>query len=328
MTATLETFDQPCAWRGSDLRQRPDEWIHRLSAAELAEIDTARRTAEATGKALLDITRADFPLPTMAPVLEDWADRLDSGRGFLLVRGLPVADWTEEQASLVFWGLGRHLGIPVSQNAAGNLLGHVRDTGRSITDPTVRGYQTRAHLPFHTDGSDVVGLLCLRTARSGGRSSVVSSVAIYNEVVRRRPDLADVFFEPFYIDRRGEHRPDEPPYVPLHISRVEGGRLRTFYIRGYIESAQRHPDVPRLTDRQREFFDVVDSVAHDPEFHLDMNFEVGDVQWVSNSVILHSRTEYVDHDEPDRKRHLLRLWLTLFRNARDGQGHGGIAKVG
>ena len=326
-----EPVEGPAAWRGPGLRD-DGSWLHHLSEAHVDEIEAALAVVRDRGLAVLDVGRDDFPLPTLSPVIQGWVDELDAGRGFVWVRGLPVERYTEEEASIIYWGIGQHMGVPVSQNAAGDLLGHVRDTGRSTTDPSVRGYQTRIRLPYHTDGSDVVGLLCFRPARSGGLSSIVSSTTVFNEVVRRRADLVDLMYEPFFYDRREEQSPGEEPWYPSPIACYVDGKLSIRYIRGFIESAQRFPEVPRLTERQRELLDVIDAITMDPEVELLMDFEPGDMQFVNNYVILHSRTDYEDFEEPERKRHLLRLWLTLREGRRldpqFGRGMGGFDERG
>jgi hypothetical protein len=238
---------------------------------------------------------------------------LESGRGFLLVRGVPVERYGERDATLAYWGLGLHLGRPVTQNAAGDLLGHVRDVGIERRDPTVRLYKTRERLGFHTDGADLIGLLCLRPAKSGGTSRIASSAAIYNEILRRRPDLVPVLYQPFPFDRNGEEPPGQPPFFSIPLCRSAEGWLRMFYIGWYVRDSQRHPGAPRLSAQQREAIDLIDEIASDPSVHLDMEFRPGDIQWLKNSVILHARTEYEDHPEPSRKRHLLRLWLSSRR---------------
>jgi len=310
-----EPFHGPAAWKGAEMAAS-DEWIHRLTPVEVAELDAALRAVQARGLAVLDVSRQEFVLPTLAPVLAGFADQLDNGRGFLLIKGFPVERYTEDEASTVYWGIGQHLGVPVSQNGAGHVLGHVRDTGKNLKDPSVRGYQTKALLPFHTDGSDVVGLLCFRPARSGGLSCIVSSTAIYNEVLRHRPELVGLLYEPWYFDRRGEQGEGQRPYWRIPLACWYDHRLSMRYVRGYIESAQRFNDVPRLTAEQIELLDLIDEIAASDEFRLDMDFEVGDMQFVSNYTVLHSRTDYDDFEEPELKRHLLRLWLTL----RDGRG--------
>ncbi len=302
----------PAVWTGREMAARR-EWVHTLTAEEIADLDGAVACARATGKPLGELRREDFPLGVLADSVERWLDELERGRGFLLVRGVPVERYGEGDATLAYWGLGLHLGMPVSQNAAGDLLGHVRDLGLDRRDPTVRLYKTREQLGFHTDGADVIGLLCLRPARSGGTSRIASSAAIYNEILRRRPDLVPALYEPFPFDRNGEERPGEAPYFALPLCRYADGWLRTFYIGWYIRDSQRHASAPRLTAAQREVIDLIDEIASDPSVHLDMDFRAGDIQWLKNSVILHARTDYEDHAEPERKRHLLRLWLTSRR---------------
>ena len=303
------------AWTGRELAPRRD-WIHELTPAEVA--DLGRAVARARAKPLSGLTRDDFPLGELGRAVETWLDALDLGLGFVLVRGVPVERYGDEGAALAYWGLGLHLGRAVSQNAAGDLLGHVRDAGLERRDPTLRLYRTREPLGFHTDGSDIVGLLCLRTAKSGGASRIASSVAVYNEILRRRPDLVPTLFEPFPFDRNGEEAAGEPPYFELPLCRHEAGRLRTFYIGWYIRDSQRHAAAPRLSRAQCEVIDLIDALSADPAFHLAMDFRPGDIQWLKNAAILHSRTEYEDHAEPERKRHLLRLWLTSRRTFADG----------
>jgi hypothetical protein len=302
----------PSIWRGPQLAGQAS-WIHALSPAEIAELDAAVATARATGKALGDLTIDDFPLQALRATIDRWLQELDEGRGFVLVRGVPVERYGEADASLAYWGLGLHMGRAASQNAAGDLLGHVRDAGLGRPDPTIRKYRTREPLAFHTDGSDIVGLLCLRPARAGGRSRIASSAAIYNEILSRRPDLAATLHEPFPFDRNGEERPGEPPFFTLPLCHRYGDRLRTFFIGWYIRDSQRHASAPRLTKLQAEAIDLLDALAADPAFALDMDFRPGDIQFLKNSAILHARTEFEDHPEPERKRHLLRLWLTSRR---------------
>ena len=313
----------PASWRGVDLATTK-EWVHELSAAEIDELAHAVGVIRKHGVDVASARPDHVPLPGLAPVIDDWADALDAGRGFVLVRGLPVDELGEADAALAYMALGVHLGVPVSQNAGGDLLGHVRDDGSDPDDPTVRRYRTRLAQPFHVDGSDVVGLLCLQRAKSGGLSQIVSSVTIFNELARRRPDLVPLLAEPWHFDFYGQERPGERPWFTAPILSGLPDRFRFMYIRWYIDKAQDHPDVPRLTDEQRELLDLVDSLAADPELRLDMDFEPGDIQLLANRTILHSRTEYEDHADPARRRHLLRLWLTLHRNVIDGSGRGGI----
>jgi hypothetical protein len=304
----------PGQWFGRDLT-RSGEWLEQLSAAELAEIDAAVSYAQNRHADLLTVTQADFPLPTLAPRLAALAEEIAWGRGFVLLRGLPVADWGRERAAWAYYGLGLHLGDPVPQNAQGHLLGHVKDLGKDPADPRVRIYQTSYRQLFHTDSCDVVGLLCLQPAKEGGRSAIVSSVSIFREIERRRPDLAAVLQQPFVVDRKGEVPAGKAPTYEMAIVHRCGGCLTTIYARDFIEAAQHRPEVPRLSPEQIEAMDMMDALANSPEFRLDMDFRPGDMQFLHNHQILHARTAYVDWPEPERRRHLLRLWLSA-RNGR------------
>lgn len=303
--------------------------MERLSSAEVAEVMAALAAVEARGVSMLAMSADDFPLPTLGPRMRALAGELDRGRGMWLMRGLPIDELTDRQAAFVYWGLGLHMGTPVSQNARGHLLGHVTDEGLDIRESGTRGYQTRVRLPYHTDSSDVVGLLCLRPARSGGLSSILSSTTLYNETVERRPDLAHLWFEPWFFDRRNEQRPGDGPFYSTPLATWNDGLLSIRYVRGFIDSAQRFDEVPRRTEEEAEFLDLVDEIANEPGVALKMDFRPGDIQFVCNYSICHSRTAYEDFPEPERKRHLLRLWLTLDvgRRIPDDFGRGISAGV-
>jgi hypothetical protein len=227
----------------------------------------------------------------------------------VLIRGLSIEGWTRRQAAEAFLTIGAQLGNLRMQNAEGHLLGHVRDLGRSSDDPNTRIYQTRERQTHHTDSCDVVGLMCLRTAKSGGLSSLVSSTTIFNEMRRRRPDLLKVLMEPIETDRRGEVPEGGKPYFSIPVFNYHEGLVSTIYQRQYIESARRFPGVPPLTSLQIEALDLLDELANDPSLNLMMELQPGDIQLVHNHTILHDRTAFEDYAEPDRKRHLLRLWL-------------------
>lgn len=303
---TRTQIDSPAVWRPGDIAD-PSEWTVTLTDAERAEIVAATSAATATVET---IDRSSFPLPTLGARAVEWSRLLNEGRGFLLLRGFPVDLLDAAAIELAYVGLGSHLGVPVGQDKDATLLGHVRDEGVERTGPEVRLYRTRKRQDFHTDGSDLVGLLCLATARSGGESRIASSAAVYNEMLRRRPDLVDVLYEPLHWDRNDEQSPGEDPYFSLPAFTDVGGAPRVFYIGWYIRDAQRHPEVPRLTAAQVEAMDLLEVIANDPAFHLEMDFRPGDVQLLNNARILHAREAYEDHAEPARRRHLLRLWLT------------------
>lgn len=305
---TLTAFTTPDAWAGPDLA-RSEAWRYVLTAAEIEELLAARAHAAAGGKPMRDWTRADFPLPTLGPMVAGWLAELDRGRGFILVRGFPVDAHDEQTCAEVYWGLGLHMGRAISQNTDGDLLGHIRDTGADPNQYGVRLYKTRAEQDFHTDGADIIGLFCLKTARSGGVSRIVSSPAIFNRMVAERPDLAPVLFQPFPFDTQGQHKPGGRPWFDLPLCRTIDGRLRMFFIPWYIRESQQHPECPRLTPAQLQAVEFIERTANDPALYLDMDFQPGDMQFLKNASILHKRTEYEDWPEPERKRHLLRLWL-------------------
>jgi SAM-dependent methyltransferase len=198
--------------------------------------------------------------------------------------------------------------MPVSQNGKGHILGHVKDLGdKSFDKPTDRGYQTHDKLPFHSDSCDVVGLLCLHHAKRGGASTVVSTVRIYNEMLKRAPELVRALAEPIYRDRRGEIPEGGKPHYPLPVLNWCDGYLSIFWQGGYIRSAQRFEALPRHSPDLLAALDMFGSLARELAFHMD--FQRGDIQFLNNHVTVHSRTEYEDFDEAERKRHLLRLWL-------------------
>jgi hypothetical protein len=299
------------AWYGPELKVRTD-WIERLSEAEIAEVEIAAKELAELAKSFLDLTSIssdDFPLPTLGSRLQHLLDQVLSGRGFVLIQALPVQRWTKREAAIAFLGIGAHLGSLRMQNADGHLLGHVRDLGRSSLDPNARIYQTRERQTHHTDSCDVVGLLCLRAARCGGLSSLVSSTTIFNEMRRRRPDLLRVLLDPIETDRRGEVPEGGKPYFSIPVFNWHEGLLSTIYQRQYIESARRFPGVAPLSPLQIQALDLFDELADDPSLNLTMELQPGDLQFVHNHTILHDRTAFEDFLEPERKRHLLRLWV-------------------
>jgi hypothetical protein len=298
----------PAVWRAADVAD-PAAWTIELTDAQRDELATVARSAQAAGRTPATLTRGDAPLPALAEVIERVVADLAHGRGFVLLRRVPVDLLTVEEVELAYVALGLHLGTPVSQDAAGTLLGHVRDERVERTGPEVRLYRTRERQDFHTDGADIIGLLCLYAARTGGESKLASSHAVYNEILRRRPDLLEVLYAPMWWDRNGEEGPGEDPAFPLPVVSDVDGTPRFFYIGWYIRDAQRHPQVPRLTAEQAEVLDLVEAIANDPAIHVDMDFQPGDVQLLNNAVILHSREAYEDHADPGQRRHLLRLWL-------------------
>jgi Taurine catabolism dioxygenase TauD, TfdA family len=257
---------------------------------------------------LIELKRRDLDLPILGPTLDRIRNEAIDGRGIALIRGVPVHRYSRRQSAIAFLGIGSYIGVAVSQNAKGHILGHVKDLGqRSFQNPTDRGYQTHDKLPFHSDSCDVVGLLCLHHSKSGGASTVVSTVQIYNEMLKRAPELVEALAQPIYRDRRGELPAGAKPYYPLPVFNWTDGYLSVAWQGGYIRSAQRFPELPRHSETLLAALDMFTTLTRELCFHMD--FRQGDIQLLHNHVTVHSRTEFEDYPEPERKRHLLRLWL-------------------
>jgi hypothetical protein len=303
----LTPLETGCEWRSDELG---DSYIFQLSDAHLDELDGALQHAEAGCDDVLDVTRDSFPLPTLGAELRRIVHDLIDGRGVVLIRGLPVDHYGKERASSIYWGVGTHLGRPWPQNAKGHLLGDVTDQGRAPTDPTSRGNEIGGiAFPFHSDGSDLVGLFCLDAGASGGASVVANVVTIHNELVRTAPELAAELYAPFPYDLRGEQAPDAKPWYTMPIFNRRDDRLFVRYIRPYIESTRRHEDAPRPSDGAREAMDRIDAMCADPQLHVSMTLQSGDMQFVNNYHVLHARDAYEDDRAAGRIRHFKRLWL-------------------
>ncbi len=308
-TVLREPIDGPTAWRSSDLERDP-AWRYRLAEDEIEDLEHALAHCRTTGKPTTTLERDDFPLSVLAPRIASWMLALEQGRGFQNVCGLPIDRWSAEDRERIFFGLGTHLGTAVSQNAAGDLLSHVRDTGANAANRGVRLYKTNVELGYHSDGSDIAALFCLRPALFGGSNRLVSCSALYNEFQRRKPDLVEVLYQPFSWDRNDEQPPGEPPHFDLPICSYVGGHFRMFYIGWYIRQAQRHHEVPRLSADQVQALDLIDEIAAEPEMHFEFRLEPGEINFLKNSAALHMRTAFGDDPHTSGRRHLLRLWLT------------------
>ena len=306
-TAPVESS---AAWCGSRMPSL-EEMAFPLSDEHRDELRTAVASAAALGRPTRDLTAADFPLPSLAHEIRAWRDTLADGLGFQVVRGVPVHGWSQEEAELFFWCFGLHLGRPGEQNPEGHLLGHVLDTGATREDPMARLYKTSSNIAYHCDAADVVGLLCLNKAKSGGHSRIVSSVSVFNELLVRRPELAARLFEPMHLDIRDREVDAAGSSLSVQPCCYADGRLRTFYHADYFRSVTRHSDVPPLTPLEQDLLDTYEAIASEPGIYLEMDLQPGDIQLLSNHTNLHARTEYEDYDDPGQRRHLLRLWLSL-----------------
>ena len=296
----------PAGWSKEDLAGSTD-WIYALDDIDIAELDNAVAAIERRQLPLIELRRQDFELPTLGRTLEKIRHELCEGAGIKLIRGVPVHRYTRLQSAIAYLGIGTHLGVPVSQNAKGHILGHVKDLGnRSLENAGDRGYQTHDKLPFHSDSCDVVGLLCLHHSKSGGASTVVSTIQIYNEMLAREPEFVRALAEPIYRDRRGEIPAGAKPHYAVPVFNWHEGYLSVMS-GGYIRSAQRFQELPRHSETLVGALDMFNQLAREFCFHMD--FRQGDIQLLNNAVTVHSRTEFEDYPEPERKRHLLRLWL-------------------
>ena len=298
-----------CEWRAQDVADAA-AWTEVLSDMEVAELDAAIANARGVSEDFLDIGKADFPLPTLGPRLQGIEDELMNGRGFVLLRGLPRERWSNDEMCLAYWGIGAHLGKPWPQNHYGHLLGDVTDQGKAPGAPTARGNELgQIGLEFHCDGSDLVGLMCLASGASGGASAVCNSVALHNDLVRERPDLAEELYKPQPYDMRGEQVPGARGWYEVPVFTECGGRLFVRLIGAYIRASQRHPDAPRLTERAIEALDWMRDRAESGAYSVFMDFRPGDMQFINNYHVRHGRAPYTDDRGAGKIRHLKRLWL-------------------
>ena len=302
----------PRGWKRADLEQ-DQSWVHRLSEQEIHDLEAGLRHVLALNKKEFELAAADFPVTAVTEqLLKRTMDATQTGLAICVLRGFPVARWSKADMRTLFWCMGLRVGVPRPQGKQSQYVSDVLNTGGTYRGGTGRGYNTNSKLDFHADGSDVVGLMCLHTAQSGGKSLISSSLSAYEELARRRPDLAKVLTEPFYFSRQGEHAAEETPYYQASIVGFKDGRFACRHIRNHITGAQlTFENVPRLSALQTEALDMFDALLASEEICYHMDLQQGDFQFLNNHVVLHARTEYEDFPEPERKRHLLRLWLSL-----------------
>jgi len=302
-------LEERCEWKSADLADE-GAWTEVIGDAEQQEIDAALRHALSVSRDILDIEREDFPLAGFADRLASVEDKLINGRGFVRLRGIDRERYDQEEMEMLYWGIGTHLGMPWAQNKHGHVLGDVTDQGRTADDAEARGNELGGiALPFHCDGSDLVGLLCLVNGRSGGLSTVANSVAIHNQLVRESPELAEELYLPQPNDFRGEQRPGESGWYIIPVFTECDDRLFVRCIPPYILASQRHADAPRLTSRAKQALIRLVELADDPANHVAMELQPGDMQFINNYHVLHGRTAYQDDRGDGRVRHLKRLWL-------------------
>lgn len=316
-------IEGPQAWSAADFKDVGEEQLlHLLSPTEVAELNAAvfHALSEGLSKELKDVLIDDVEhlLPTLGPVLSDLGREANSGRGFALIRGVPVHRYSREQQLAAFWIFGLHWGRAVPQNKAGHLMGHIKDIGSDPKDPNTRLYATREAQPWHNDGpADLVALLSLAAADEGGDSGWSSSVSVHNEILRRAPHLARLLAgNTWFFDRKGEVPDGKAPFFPIPVFNYHRGHLSVNYSDNYYHSSQRHAAVPRLTPQHHEAIALFNQLASSPELSLRLVLQPGDVQLLSNHTVLHYRGAFRDSPtDPARQRHLLRLWIT----PQDGQ---------
>ncbi|KAH8886163.1 Clavaminate synthase-like protein [Thozetella sp. PMI_491] len=303
----------PQAWKAEDVR-RETSWILRLSPEEVEGFRTALAYAKAHPKPLLDMTQADYPLPEVSKqALERAIGTTQSRWGMCLVKGFPTDEWSEADMRVAYWGMGLYMGVGRTQNRASEVINDVRDAGGSYKVKGGRGYNTNAGLDFHQDSADIVVLLCRRTAKEGGTSKVMSSIALHDHFAQTRPDLlplleSNTWFHSF----QNAQDPTQPPYYRCPIMGKSGNFFCARANRKNTVAAQRDfPEVPRLSAQQEEVLDILDEVCPSDEYCYSMELERGDMQLLNSFVTLHSRTPFLDFENPDDKRHLMRLWLSI-----------------
>ena len=306
-TTTRIPIDGPAAWRGDELTDSTD-WIYSLSSDEIDELLVTAERFVADDPDLRTVCASDYTLGVCVGALRSWGADMDNGRGFVLVRGFPTTEG-DEVSGAAFFIIGLHLGIPMSLNSRDDVVDHLYATSDlPYSDPNARASSIRDRLPFHSDSTDVVGLMCLQSAKRGGQSRLASGPTIYNEVLRRRPDLVELLFEPWYFDH-AKQNDDGTPYYDSPICCYVDGVLSTYFGPGVIRSAQRYDDVPKHSRAQLELLDLIDEITAAPGIALDMDLQPGDIQLLLNYSALHSRSTFEDWPEPERRRHLLRFWL-------------------
>lgn len=316
-----EKIEGPSAWKGKDIKD-DGSWIYHWSDESIGVLDKALENVKKKGLTVPDFTKEDFPITALIEEINYFNEELENGKGFIVIRGLPIERYTDDEAAIIYYGLGLHMGTPVSQNMKGDMLGHVKNIG-AIDPKQVRVYETNEYLPYHADLSDVVGLLCLRKAKSGGMSSLSSAMTLYNEILEKHPEYLGLLHRLFLLEHLNDGDVGLTPIFSHHK-----GKLSARYLRQYIEIAQENAGLP-LSDVEVEALDLIDAILVDPDIRLDMLMEPGDIQFANNYTIFHSRSSFEDYDEPERRRHLYRLWLKM-PNARelapDFPGRNGISK--
>ena len=313
----MQSISERSVWNAAQLEADPS-WRHTLTTEECEELRRATTTVQAKGYCVGEFDRDDFPLPRLAQRIDASVDEVETGRGVALLRGIPIEQYDYDAIRLMYWGFGVHAAIPISQNSKGQLLAEVTDKGNNYGDINARGFATNAELMPHVDTSDMTTLLCLRSAKSGGGSRVISSTAVYNVILAEHPEFLDVLARGFHNDLRGEGPTGD--INELTRNRVPvysdfGGRVSCSFNYRMIENAVRKSGIS-LDAHERAALDCLRQVSLREDLTYRFMLAPGDIQMVSNHSVFHARDDYIDHEQPDRKRCLLRFWMTV-RNGRE-----------
>ncbi len=297
------------AWRPSNFASK-DDYSFSLTEDHLTAFDQAIEANRSAHRVMEDITQPDFALDTIAGDVAAWRDEVLHGRGFVILRELPFDRYSEEEITTIFWGLGTYLGRAVSQSNLGDRMGHVIDVGGK--DRRERAYRNSRELMLHTDRADILGMLCLHKAMSGGVSGYASAHTIYNEMLATRPELVEHLFEGFHYHRRGEQQAGQPAVTPDKVPVLSEweNELSVVYLRSYIDMGAAELGQP-LSEPEQEAIDLFEKTADRDDVKLEFTVEPGEVIFFNNCVLLHNRTGFEDYPESERKRHLLRLWLMM-----------------
>lgn len=307
----------PHVWLGTDYAGR-DDWIFHLSPAHLAEIDAAVRRIPTEIPALYDVTAEDFRLPALASELRQLEAEMQHGRGFIVLRGVAAERYGEQELAAIFWGIGAHFGVGLAQSRKGDRLGHVIDRSGPDSDVRqMRNYELGGDLRMHTDlNNDVVGLLMLQHAKQGGESRIASSMAVHNIILAEHPEYMEPLYRGYYFHLLRGDRPGDSQLtghrIPIFVKHGEhgdhGDAVSCHFNPSPIDRSVERGGV-KLSQVEAGAVRFVAEAAARPGVYLDMALRPGDIQFLNNHVILHGRTDYQDHEEPERRRHLLRLWL-------------------
>ena len=301
-------------WFGPDQEKKSD-WIYNLDNDDIQEIEKVTDKFLLSKIPLKNIKNEYFNLENLKKkYLNKIDNELKNGRGFALMRGIPVHKWDREKIITAYMGVCSFFGNFRVQNKKGHLLGHIKDLGKDTKkDFNARVYETSYRQTFHSDRSDRVTLLCLSKAKKGGESLLVSSMTIFNKILENHPEHLTTLFEPFPLDRRGEEGGNQKGYSMTPVYSEKNGKISSYFLRQYLESSKRFEGVV-ITDKQRAALDIVDKYANDEKLYMRMTFEPGDIQVIYNHTLFHDRMSYEDFEDENKKRHLLRLWISAFND--------------